>query len=85
MGAKRLTFQTQDGKKHWVALRRYYVPEGVVFVPAENPCESRTDHIPLPLAKSGQSDAAPALARDQVATSAGNSGTCQRNTIPPAR
>lgn len=81
MGKKRLTYAGADGKRHWVAIHRYSVPEGVVFVPAENPCESHT-HNPLPLATTAPKVIVRGIARDQPEADDHKLGTSQQNTMP---
>ena len=58
MASKRLTYLTEDGKRHWVRIQRYVVPEGVVFAlgGAESYCRNRSE---LPQAK----DTRPVLAK----------------------
>jgi hypothetical protein len=78
MGQKRLIYRTSDGKRHWVPIRLMRLPEGVVFVPAENHDASRTDNQFLP----AQSFSA-AAARHQPRTDRGMKDKSQRSTIRP--
>lgn len=45
MGSKRLTYLTSDGKRHWVKIQKYRMPEGVGFEPAceGSACRSHTE------------------------------------------
>jgi hypothetical protein len=45
MGSKRFTYLTEDGRRHWVRVQKFSVPEGVGFAPADerSQCRSHTE------------------------------------------
>jgi len=79
-GSKRFTYQTGDGKRHWVRAYCLALPEGVQFCPAESPPDGRkstaTDEAMI-----SQKNERPGLALDLSLADDHNPGTLLQSTI----
>lgn len=86
MGCKRLTYQTADGKRHWVKIHLMALPEGAEWIPADDPSASRTDWGNLSLsAKNEPSGEILARARGRLPIPSDSADRSPRNTSRPQR